>query len=180
MQGAQAGHPSAILDGLLKASTWVGNVAQKSERVEQVRLTAGVGTHDEHRLAKGNVNVEKIAPVLEKELGEAHWLAPHLRRGRGDRSRDAQPSAVGVHHVERLPLNTVWTEFWPAPVAATGDRRRVAKHPLHDRLSRGRWTRCVNFRVTPREPWSPDQAVRIHALRYASSLAAGGAIELVR
>jgi len=54
------------LNGVLKSTTGVRDVPEELERIKQVRFATRVGTDDEHSLAKGNVDLLKVPPVLEQ------------------------------------------------------------------------------------------------------------------
>jgi len=60
------------LNHLLKSPPWIRNVSEKPKRIQQVRFAARVRPNDEHPLAKGNIDLLKVSPVLEQQPRQTH------------------------------------------------------------------------------------------------------------
>ncbi len=69
--GVQAANPaeaSTTLDRARETALRLGDLAQELEGIEEVRLAGGIGAHD--ALPQGQVDVSKVAPVLELDVAE--------------------------------------------------------------------------------------------------------------
>jgi hypothetical protein len=72
-QTAQFGHTTTPAHSLLKPPTHGHNVVQKAEDIQQVRFPRRVGTEEKETPLQGYVNLGKIAPVFQMQMGQMEW-----------------------------------------------------------------------------------------------------------